>query len=142
MTRINLLHPEQLSDKHLMAEYRELPRIFTAVRKLIAQGKTPADIDIPSSYVLGTGHVKFFYNKCIWLYDRFERLASELRRRGVRIDEDTYQLICNDARTGITGEWIGSIMWCPTPEETYLNMARVCRRSKMPHVQAELESDA
>ena len=27
MTRINLVHPSQLSDQHLMAEYRELPRI-------------------------------------------------------------------------------------------------------------------
>jgi len=31
MTRINLLPVKELSDQHLMAEYRELPRIVNAV---------------------------------------------------------------------------------------------------------------
>jgi len=28
MTRINLINPEKLTDQHLLAVYRELPRIF------------------------------------------------------------------------------------------------------------------
>lgn len=56
MTRINLVDPVILSDKHLMAEYRELPRIFTAVTKLVDKNIRPHDVDIPEKYVLGKGH--------------------------------------------------------------------------------------
>ena len=31
MTRINTMPPEHLTDQHLFAEYRELPRIFALV---------------------------------------------------------------------------------------------------------------
>lgn len=54
MTRINLVEPRYLTDEHLLAEYRELPRVFTYVdRHGIAE-------DRPESYKLGKGHVKFF----------------------------------------------------------------------------------
>ncbi|MGP2427932.1 pyrimidine dimer DNA glycosylase/endonuclease V, partial [Escherichia coli] len=39
MTRINLTLVSELADQHLMAEYRELPRVFGAVRKHVANGK-------------------------------------------------------------------------------------------------------
>ena len=38
MTRINLTLVSELADQHLMAEYRELPRIFGAVRDRLAKG--------------------------------------------------------------------------------------------------------
>ena len=37
MTRINLLPPSQLADQHLIAEWRELPRIFGLVKKKLAE---------------------------------------------------------------------------------------------------------
>lgn len=39
MTRINLLPASELTDQHLIAEYRELPRIFTIVRTKIRANK-------------------------------------------------------------------------------------------------------
>ena len=39
MTRINLINPEKLTDQHLLAEYRELPRIFWILRKKISENK-------------------------------------------------------------------------------------------------------
>ena len=39
MTRINLTLVSELADQHLMAEYRELPRVFGAVRKHVQNGK-------------------------------------------------------------------------------------------------------
>ena len=53
MTRINTVPPEVLTTKHLFAEWRELPRIFTVVKKHIANGKSVRDFDIPSEYKLG-----------------------------------------------------------------------------------------
>lgn len=43
MTRINLLPPAQLADQHLIAEYRELPRIFTLVKSKL-QSQKPLQI--------------------------------------------------------------------------------------------------
>lgn len=137
MTRINLVEPHQLTDKHLMAEYRELPRIFTAVLKLQEQGKTPADVDIPDRYVLGQGHMKFFYNKTTWLLRRYDRIYDELKTRGFELDEDMYHSICSRS-TLIKGKWrVYDERWKPKPEDIYLNMVRLCKRSKLPSVLEE-----
>ena len=49
MTRINLVKVEELSDQHLIAEYRELPRCLKQKVNLK---------DAPDRYTLGKGHVK------------------------------------------------------------------------------------
>lgn len=80
MTRINLgISPKNLTDQHLMAELRELPRIFTAVKKRIEDGKKFDDI--PKEFTLGTGHMKFFYDKCGYLADRHVSLRIEFMER-------------------------------------------------------------
>lgn len=73
MTRINLVPVEELSDQHLMAEYRELPRIIKAVI-----GKKIHTNNLPQSFCLGKGHVKFFTNKLNFLLRRYELLYQEL----------------------------------------------------------------
>lgn len=148
MTRINLVDPSQLTSKHLMAEYRELPRIFTSVRKLYESGKTIKDISIPEHYVLGQGHMKFFYNKLIWLQERFISLKEELDNRNYNIDMETFVSIvesmyltvinrdCPDASliTELCEDYY------PSPEEIYLNMSRLCKRSNIPEVLNEMAS--
>lgn len=77
MTRINLIPVDQLMDQHLLAEHREIKRIPNVLLK--------GDVDfrgIPPQYVLGTGHVKFFYNKLMWLYCRYMELYVECYKRG------------------------------------------------------------
>ena len=135
MTRINLVEPHQLTDKHLMAEYRELPRIFTAVLKLQAQGKTPADVTIPDHYVLGTGHMKFFYNKIGWLINRYSDLFKELITRGFQLDRVLYAKIY-DSALDISLLWYHR--YTPRPEDIYLNMVRLCKRSNITSVAEEL----
>ena len=134
MTRINLVEPHQLTDKHLMAEYRELPRIFTAVLKLQEQGKTPADVDIPDHYVLGQGHMKFFYNKIGWLKTRYKLLYCELLDRGFNLDRDLMVSVLNKTEEIVS--WYGEY-YQPKPEDIYLNMIRLCKRSKLPPVMRE-----
>ena len=135
MTRINLVEPHQLTDKHLMAEYRELPRIFTAVLKLQAQDKTPADVTIPDHYVLGTGHMRFFYNKISWLRRRYVLLEIELTNRGFKLDENLFEKICIGAAY-IERNWCSD--YTPRPEDIYLNMVRLCKRSNITSVAEEL----
>jgi len=86
MTRINLVPPATLARQHLVAEYRELPRVFGLVHKAQAKGRTPADCDIPKSYRLGAGHVTFFYDKLSWLLWRQMALIQEMDRRGYAVN--------------------------------------------------------
>lgn len=85
MTRINLVHVKELADQHLMAEYRELPRVFGAVLKHVQLGKRVRDFKISSTYLLGTGHVTFFYDKLLYLQKRHVDIVNECLRRGMKI---------------------------------------------------------
>ena len=140
MTRINLVDPHQLTDKHLMAEYRELPRVFTAVKKAQAKGKRPNDFNIPAGYKLGPGHVTFFYNKCLWLGTRYVLIVDALKARGFNLDENLYKKVINECNNEIKDCW--KQPYTPQPEDIYLNMARLVKRSQINSVLEELASDA
>ena len=81
MTRINVVHQSELTDKHLLAEYRELRRVFTLIEKWQARGCPARGV---SEYRMGPGHVMFFYDKAMWLALRFEELVTEMERRGFK----------------------------------------------------------
>lgn len=83
ITRINLVEPSELHFKHLVAEAREITRVFGLARK------NQRDIlgcrkKLPSEYTLGTGHVAFFMDKLKFIADRYEALTSEMLRRGYK----------------------------------------------------------
>ena len=61
MTRINPIDPKELTDQHLLAAYREHPRAFALARP---------GVKVPAKYTLGTGHVKFFYPRTLWLHNQ------------------------------------------------------------------------
>lgn len=82
MTRINLVPPSELTDKHLLAEYRELPRVFGLVHRKLVKHK-PID-KIPPSYRMGEGHVKFFYDKLGFVEERLISLVAEMKSRGFK----------------------------------------------------------
>ena len=77
MTRINVgVKPQELNDRHLMAEHREIKRIPNTIKS----GRAII-LDIPKQFTLGTGHVKFFYNKLEYLRKRYEELYKECVER-------------------------------------------------------------
>jgi deoxyribonuclease (pyrimidine dimer) len=111
MTRINVVPVAELCDKHLLAEYRELPRVFklaTPYRKL------------PERYTLGKGHVIFFYNKLGYLATRFVEIVNEAKKRGFKVKYTTA-----DVR-GLNPVLFGD--YTPTPEALALNRARIAER--------------
>jgi len=120
VTRINLISPKQLHQKHLLAEYRELPRIVTAVRKQQAKGNTPDDIDIPPDYVLGKGHMKFFYDKLEFLRRRYFLIVAECWRRKYKIQYSELSL------KGVDQCWRGD--YNPTRKAIQLNKQRIAER--------------
>jgi deoxyribonuclease (pyrimidine dimer) len=91
MTRINLISPEHLTARHLIAEYKEITHVTQSLYKRL--DKTCASdlvLEIPLEYTLGAGHVKFFYNKVKYLYNRFILLYAECKSRAIKIDFEFY----------------------------------------------------
>lgn len=85
MTRINVaIKPAELTDKHLMAEHREIKRIPNSVAKFYAENRLNMKGQ-PSEFTLGTGHVKFFYDKLGYLKRRYETLYAECIKRGFNV---------------------------------------------------------
>lgn len=85
MTRINIgIHPKKLHTQHLIAEHREIKRI----PNLIAKGKANIS-NIPTEFTLGTGHVRFFYNKGKYLYNRYQQLHTECLNRNINVTDFT-----------------------------------------------------
>lgn len=118
MTRINVVPVEELCDQHLLAEYRELPRVFRLAH--------PCP-DAPKEYTLGKGHVKFFYDKLGWLLWRSRLLAEECTKRGINVRypygfEVTQSTIFSWMLDGLLGSYR------PTPEALALNRARIADR--------------
>ena len=81
MTRINVVPVEELTTKHLVAEYRENPRVFALAHKAYIN-RTKWYNKQPQNYTLGTGHVLFFYNRLKYISTRQKQLVDEMIKRG------------------------------------------------------------
>jgi len=78
MVRVNLINPKHLADQHLVAEYLEILMLVGYVKK------HPALDNIPPTYRLGPGHIRFFKNKLAYLRKRHDRLKAEMKKRGYK----------------------------------------------------------
>ena len=87
MTRINLVAPIELSDQHLVAEYREIFMVGSALQRSL---KSPSwertRSNLPNKFTLNRGHVMFFYNKGKYLHKRYLDLIKEMIYRGMKPD--------------------------------------------------------
>ena len=90
MTRINLIPVSELSDQHLLAEYRELPRII----------KQKIDVsNAPERYCLGKGHMKWAKRHSPFCIARYKELCEEMIYRGFKVNypyTDLYEYYIND----------------------------------------------
>ena len=93
MTRINVVPVEELSDKHLRGEYHEITMVPGNLLKSLNRKSKPFNSsEIPPEYVLGKGHVKFFYDKMLFLQKRYIKLGEEMRSRGFNAKNDLSHL--------------------------------------------------
>lgn len=84
MTRLNLVPVTELTDQHLFSEWREIKMVPKALRRSIAaRGVAAVYASVPTEFTLGRGHVSFFYNKGLYLAERYDQLTQELVRRAV-----------------------------------------------------------
>ena len=64
MTRINIVEPSELSDQHLVAEYREIFHVGSALQRTLASPNRDKLLeDRPTEFTLNKGHTKFFFDK-------------------------------------------------------------------------------
>jgi len=76
MVRINLIDPLYLADQHLVAEYNEILMLLGYVKRY------PDVTKIPTAYLLGPGHIRFFKDKLLYLQKRHELIKKEMKWRG------------------------------------------------------------
>lgn len=123
MTRINVVDPKELSQQHLVAEYREIMRLPGNLKTwLNRKTKAPDFKEIPDEYKLGTGHVKFFFTKFEFLQKRFEALVEEMIARG-------YNPKFRDSSIFVVDKLYYND-YTPTKEAIELNRARIRERTK------------
>ncbi len=86
MTRINIVPVTELTDQHLVAEYREIFMVGPSLQRSL-KAKNGFDKNrIPNRYTLNKGHVMFFYDKGEYLDKRYQELIAEMRDRGMNPD--------------------------------------------------------
>ena len=120
MTRINVgIPPKQLTNKHLIAEHRELKRI----PNVVARGRCNLK-NIPPAFSLGKGHVSFFYDKLGYLRDRYRDLYNECINRGFNVQN--YEASWN----GIPSELMNG--YTPTENDVRIITERIAERLANP----------
>ncbi len=125
MTRINLVDPSELSDQHLVAEYREIFMVGSSLqRSLKSKNWEKTLANIPDKYTLNKGHVTFFYNKGKYLYKRYEVLIEEMKNRGMNPDSE---------RKFKTEQWPDELFndWEPEPDDYKVIRARIKEKIEM-----------
>lgn len=116
MTRINVgINPQTLTTKHLIAEHREIKRIPNTVKS----GKAVIK-DIPDTFRLGAGHVKFFYTRLGYLLRRYKKVYAECNRRGFNVQD------YSSAWDGVPIELMGD--YEPTDEDRRIVQKRINER--------------
>ena len=125
MNRINLVDPSELSDQHLVAEYREIFMVGSSLqRSLKSKNWEKTLANIPKKYTLNKGHVTFFYNKGKYLYKRYELLIEEMKNRGMNPDSE---------RKFKTEQWPDELFndWEPEPDDYKVIRARIKEKIEM-----------
>lgn len=120
MTRINAGIPaRELTNKHLIAEHRELKRI----PNVVAKGRCNLK-NIPQQFTLGKGHVSFFYNKLGYLRERYIDLYTECINRGFNVQSylPSWDGVPQELMNGYT----------PTERDVYIIRERIADRLANP----------
>jgi len=116
--RINCIDVCDLTDQHLRAEWVEFLMLEPYIRRSI-NSKNGLILSDSKTYVLGSGHARFFYDKLSYVKNRYLQLEGELKKRGVNTNptlrlENLQQSLYND--------------WTPTREDKINNLNRIITR--------------
>jgi hypothetical protein len=127
MTRVNAGIPAaQLTRQHIIAEHREITRIPNAIRNGRYHLK-----GIPPKFTLGTGHVKFFYDKLLYLKRRYITLYNECILRGYNVQNNVNSW--DNIPENLMNDWL------PTDEARSLVRERIAIRLEESQLKEKLK---
>ena len=109
MTRINIIEPSELTDQHLIAEYREIFMVAGSLNRTLNSKDGYQEIRVPKEYTLNTGHVYFFYNKGKYLHNRYNELILEMERRGFSPSNDRPFPFSIFSDNGLYNDWVPKV---------------------------------
>ena len=109
MTRINLVEPSELTDQHLIAEYREIFMVGGSLKRTLVSKTGYKESKVPKRYTLNTGHVYFFYNKGRYLHKRYTELIIEMKKRGFEPDSSRTFPTKVFKDNGLYNDWMPNI---------------------------------
>lgn len=126
MTRINVgVDPSELTGQMLIAEHREIKRIPNVIKsgRYSLTGQ-------PDQFKLGTGHVKFFYDKLEFLRKRYESIYAECLSRQYNV---TY---FGDCFKGLPQKLMGD--YTPTKRDRQIILDRINERLQEIQLKGEM----
>ena len=105
MTRINIIDVSELTDQHLIAEYREIFMVAGSLKRTLNSKIGYREDRIPKRYTLNKGHVYFFYNKGRYLHMRYIELRKQMKIRGFKPDDDRIFPVTIFKDNGLYNDW-------------------------------------
>lgn len=130
MTRINCVPVETLHDKHLTAEQHEITRVYRQAYEARFRAYPNDFVQPYKEYVLGTGHVTFFYDKLWYIAIRHAQIVNEMLDRGFKatiIEGHRVWLDIAKRESKYARLWN---KWEPTQKAMFINQRRIDERLK------------
>ena len=122
MTRINIIEPNELTDQHLIAEYREIFMVGGSLRRTLNSKSGYQASKVPKKFTLNSGHVYFFYNKGKYLHERYLHIIDEMKQRGFNPDNTRIFPTEVFKDNGLYNDWL------PTIEDQKIIRKRISKR--------------
>jgi deoxyribonuclease (pyrimidine dimer) len=122
-------------DQHLFAEFREIKMVPKSLARSLAAARKRKHCEasffydfwgtIPKDFTLNKGHVSFFYDKGVYLSNRYLDLRLELTKRGINFDR-TSQLDPDGVFGTLDHNFLNN--YAPTPEALAIIRERIEQR--------------
>ena len=109
MTRINIIDVSELTDQHLIAEYREITMVPGSLKRTLVSKIGYQEKGVPKKCTVNGGHVYFFYNKGKYLNYRYLEIRNEMKSRGFNPDPNRKFPIDIFKNNGLYNDWMPTI---------------------------------
>jgi deoxyribonuclease (pyrimidine dimer) len=128
MTRVNVVPVEELTNAHAFGEYKEILRPISKVKNALVKYPNKYAFykayskKLPAEYTMGTGHETFFFDKLIYIAERYQQLCEWRKARGYKYTEISIE----DLLDGLPSFVLQS--YTPTQQALKINRQRIAER--------------
>jgi hypothetical protein len=128
MTRVNVVPVDELTNSHAFGEYKEILRPVSKVRNALAKYpnkwafyKAYAN-KIPVDYTMGKGHESFFFDKLMYIAERYQQLCEWRKVRGYKYTPISIEQILDGLPEFVLQSYT------PTQQALAINRCRIAER--------------